>query len=43
MLSACKQMYEYARDDIPVTIYYAYKQSDSDANGTASSGWETML
>lgn len=43
MLSACKQMHEYAKEDIPVTIYYAYKQSDSDANGTASSGWETML
>lgn len=43
MLSACKQMYQYAREDIPVTIYYAYKQSDSDDNGTASSGWETML
>lgn len=43
MLSACKQMYLYAREDIPVTIYYAYKQSDSDDNGTASSGWETML
>ena len=43
MLSACKQMYLYAREDIPVTIYYAYKQSDSDADGTASSGWETML
>lgn len=43
MLSACKQMYQYVREDIPVTIYYAYKQSDSDANGTASSGWETML
>lgn len=43
MLSACKQMYQYARDDIPVTIYYAYKQSDSDDSGTASSGWETML
>lgn len=43
MLSACKQMYLYAREDIPVTIYYAYKQSDSDADGNASSGWETML
>lgn len=43
MLSACKQMYNYAREDIPVTIYYAYKQSDSDDSGTASSGWETML
>ena len=43
MLSACKQMYQYAREDIPVTIYYAYKQSDSDVSGTTSSGWETML
>lgn len=43
MLSACKQLYQYAREDIPVTIYYAYKQSDSDDSGTASSGWETML
>lgn len=43
MLSACKQMYEYAREDVPVTIYYAYKQSDTDDRGTASSGWETML
>ena len=43
MLSACKQMYQYAREDIPVTVYYAYKQSDSDDSGMASSGWETML
>jgi len=45
MLSACKQMNKYAREDIPVTIYYAYKQSETDAdtNSTASSGWETML
>ena len=44
MLKTCRQLYLYARDEIPVTIYYAYKQSDSDVNdGTASSGWETML
>lgn len=43
MLSACKQMYRYARENVPVTIYYAYKQSDTDDRGTASSGWETML
>ncbi|MCR5807675.1 MAG: DUF1156 domain-containing protein [Oscillospiraceae bacterium] len=45
MLSACKQMYIYARDDIPVTIYYAYKQSETDeeSSQTASTGWETML
>jgi putative DNA methylase len=43
MLAACEQIYKYSRDEIPVTIYYAYKQSDSDDAGTASSGWETML
>ena len=43
MIQACKQIYSYAKDDIPVTIYYAYKQSDSNSDGTASSGWETML
>lgn len=29
--------------DIPITVYYAYKQSDSTAEGTSSSGWETIL
>ena len=43
MLSACRQMCLYAREEIPVTIYYAYKQSDTDADGIVSSGWETML
>ena len=45
MVTACRQIYLYAKDDIPVTIYYAYKQSDSDTaeDGQASSGWETML
>ena len=43
MLLSCKHIYKYAREDIPVTIYYAYKQSDADIDGTASSGWETML
>ena len=43
MLSACRRIYQYAREDIPVTIYYAYKQSDADDAGLASTGWETML
>ena len=44
MLEVCKNLYNYARADIPVTIYYAYKQQDNQENdGTASSGWETML
>jgi putative DNA methylase len=42
------QVYAYARDDVPVTIYYAFKQSESEEDDeadtqTASTGWETML
>jgi len=30
--------------DIPITVYYAYKQSENDSEDkTASTGWETML
>ncbi len=44
MLQACRRMRECARDDVPVTIYYAYKQSEtSEDGGNASTGWETML
>lgn len=30
-------------DRFPWTIFYAFKQSETDASGTASTGWETML
>lgn len=47
MFNTCCRLYQYAREDIPVTIYYAFKQSESDSDGTdertASTGWETML
>ena len=43
MVITCKKFYKYVRDDIPVTIYYAYKQSETEDDITASSGWETML
>ena len=44
MVNACKQMYAAGADDIPVTIYYAFKQRDTDDDdATASTGWETML
>ena len=43
MLNALKNIYAYATDEYPVTIYYAYKQKESkDSEGT-SAGWETML
>jgi putative DNA methylase len=35
--------YETADQDIPVTIFYAFKQSETDSLGTASTGWETFL
>ncbi len=40
VFSAARQS---ARDDIPITVYYAFKQSDSDEGGQASTGWETLL
>lgn len=45
MLQTCKQIYQYAREDVPVTIYYAYKQSDTqdEHDSAASTGWETMI
>lgn len=46
MIQTCRQLYAYARNDVPVTIYYAYKQSETDTkndNAQASTGWETML
>ncbi|CCW13720.1 DUF1156 domain-containing protein [Rhodococcus aetherivorans] len=34
---------ETAETDYPITVYYAFKQAESDANGEASTGWETLL
>jgi putative DNA methylase len=39
-------MREVADPSVPVTIYYAFKQAESEDDGdgaTASTGWETML
>lgn len=44
MRETCKRIHDYIDDKYPVSIYYAYKQSDTDRNSqTASTGWETML
>lgn len=49
MVQVCKNIYHCARLDIPITIYYAYKQSESEDNDSGniiqniSSGWEAML
>lgn len=51
MLKAFSKMYETASRNYPVTVYYAFKQSENNdevtnnSNGSkvASTGWETML
>ena len=34
---------ESALNGFPITVYYAFKQSESDDTGVASTGWETLL
>ena len=44
MTHAMNRLAEQAHPAFPVTIYYAFKQSESDgADGTISSGWDTFL
>ena len=43
MLATCENLFNYSRKDIPVTIYYAFKQTNADDSGSSSTGWETML
>ena len=44
MLRTFENIRDYSCTNIPVTVYYAYKQSkEDDNNATSSSGWETML
>jgi putative DNA methylase len=44
MTLAMHRLAELAHPAFPVTIYYAFKQSESDdEEGTASTGWDTFL
>lgn len=44
MTRAMHNLAEKAHPGFPVTIYYAFKQSDTqEADGTNSTGWETFL
>jgi putative DNA methylase len=42
-----RRVFARARDtalvDYPITVYYAFKQSDDGEDGTTSTGWETLL
>ena len=41
---AFARMRQNAHPDYPITVYYAFKQSETtNEQGTASTGWETML
>jgi putative DNA methylase len=44
MIQTFTKVNVYALENIPVTVYYAYKQKETDDNESeASTGWETML
>ena len=44
MTQAMRRLAEQSHPAFPVTIYYAFKQAESDdSSGTASTGWETFL
>ena len=43
MTAAMHNLAERAHAAFPVTIYYAFKQSETKEAGTASTGWETFL
>jgi putative DNA methylase len=44
MTQAMHHLAEQAHPAFPVTIYYAFKQAESDiVDGTASTGWDTFL
>ena len=44
MTRAMHRLAEQAHPEFPITIYYAFKQSESDVDsGTVSTGWETFL
>ncbi|MBF0502327.1 MAG: DUF1156 domain-containing protein [Candidatus Riflebacteria bacterium] len=43
MTKAIENMSRNSHHAFPVTIYYAFKQSDTIDNSTASTGWDTFL
>ncbi|MDT0276660.1 DUF1156 domain-containing protein [Blastococcus goldschmidtiae] len=45
--SGFKEVFRRARlsasEEFPITVYYAFKQTESTENGEVSTGWETLL
>lgn len=42
MYQTCCQIYKYAQEDVPVTIYYAFKQSESEDDGIVTKAARKM-
>lgn len=50
MLESFKQIFKYTNKEFPISVYYAYRQSETDDDNdddknlsVTSTGWETML
>ena len=43
MIKAIRRLAIQAHPALPITIYYAFKQSEKKGRGTVSTGWETFL
>ncbi|MGO9772271.1 MAG: DUF1156 domain-containing protein [Roseiarcus sp.] len=43
MSAAIRNMARHAHADFPTAIYYAFKQSDIEAEGVSSTGWATFI
>ncbi len=43
MTKTFSMMAKKSNDEFPTTIYYAYKQSEKNADGVSSTGWATFL
>jgi len=45
MSETFRSIYTYAKAAFPVTVFYAFKQTENESGseGTSSTGWETML
>lgn len=43
MTAAMRNIAKQSHAAFPVTIYYAFKQSETKSTGTSSTGWETFL
>lgn len=41
--SVFHQIRSSARHNVPLSVYYAYKQQEADSKGSSSTGWHTLL